>query len=113
MFSIDYQFHLTPLSLVYFLKVNPGQEKEVDPPLDVFQRINSIPLDCEKGDIVFTGAKRKKKKKKVKEGRVFGYRKLAGRKIVPWSVRLTRFLAGKTSRVVKTAQVNSLATKSL
>ena len=45
------------------------QENKVELPMsdDVFQRINSIPLDCGKGDIVFTGVK-KKKKKKVKQG---------------------------------------------
>ena len=44
-------------------------EVDVAPKIDIFDKINSIPLDDAPGDIVFTAAKKKKKKKKQKQCR--------------------------------------------
>ena len=44
-------------------------EVEAAPKIDIFDKINSIPLDDAPGDIVFTAAKKKKKKKKQKQCR--------------------------------------------
>jgi hypothetical protein len=42
-------------------------EVDAPPKADIFEKINSIPLDDSPGDIVFTAAKKKKKKKKQKQ----------------------------------------------
>ena len=67
--SFYYSYTIIFLSIKETKLVFSQQENKVELPMsdDVFQRINSIPLDCEKGDIVFTEVK-KKKKKKVKQG---------------------------------------------
>ena len=42
-------------------------EVDAPPMIDIFDKINAIPLDEGPTDIVFTAAKKKKKKKKPKQ----------------------------------------------